>query len=288
MRMYNQQGRGAVLPLVVLVVLAVAAWYLLKPQPQPLPVPVSEQVTPTVPPVTTPVAEPKDVLTQEPQQDQLVEQAADEGTDVGAETPVAEQPQLPALDESDETVRAAVLALKWKPGLSSLFITDEMIRRFVVQVDNIAQGRLIGEQALFKSLAQDFVARPAGEGYQLDRKNYQRYRPYLDLLSSVPPADVAALYRQFYPLLQSAYQELGYGDAQFDDRLQQAIKVLLQAPEVTDEPALRLPSVHYAFADAELEQLGLAQKQMIRLGQENSVRLKRLLVQYQPLLKRSR
>lgn len=289
MHMQNQQGRGAVLPLVVLLILAVAAWYLLKPAPQPLPVAVSEQ-TPAAVPVPAPVtAEPKDVLTQSPPaQDQLADQAADEGTDVGAETAVAEQPGLPALDQSDALVRSELLALKWKPGLSALFITEEMVRRFVVQVDNIAQGRLIGEQALFKSLNNDFVARPEGDAYRLDKKNYLRYRPYLDLLSSVPPEQVAALYQKFYPLLQAAYQELGYGDAQFDDRLQQAIKVLLQAPEVTDEPLLRLPSVHYAFAQPELEQLGLAQKQMVRLGQDNSLRFKQLLVQYQPLLKRPR
>jgi hypothetical protein len=89
-----------------------------------------------------------------------------------------------------------------------------------------------------------------------------------------------------YPLLQAAYQELGYGDAQFDGRLQQAISLLLAAPEVADEPVLTLPSVHYAFADAELEKLGQAQKQLVRLGQDNAKRLKQLLVTYQPLLKR--
>ena len=81
------------------------------------------------------------------------------------------------------------------------------------------------------------------------------------------------MYKQFYPLLQAAYLELGYPDQQFDDRLQQAIKVLLNAPEISDEPDLTLPSVHYAFADAELEQLGMAQKQMLRLGQANQQRL---------------
>lgn len=276
---------GWIAPVIVLVIIAAAAWYLLKPTPS-APVPVAPAVS-TPEPVPSPVAEPADKLVPAPTgDDQLAEAADDAGVDIGTETEVVAAQTLPALDQSDDMVRTAFFALKWKPGLSSLFLSEEMIRRFVVQVDNIAQGRLIAEQALFKGLSQDFVAKTKGQSYQLDKANYQRYVAYLDLLESVPPQQVAALYKQFYPLLQAAYLELGYPDQQFEDRLQQAIQVLLNAPEITDEPMLTLPSVHYAFADPELEQLGLAHKQMVRLGQANQQRLKLLLVQYQAALKR--
>ncbi len=287
--MSNQaQPRSAawIAPVIVLLLIAGAAWYLLKPAPQPV-VTAPATVTPApATPAPTPT-EPADQLTPVPAgDDPLAVQADDAGADVGAETEVAAQPQLPPLDQSDEVVKAAFFGLKWQPGLASLFLNEEMIRRFVVQVDNIAQGRLIAEQALFKGLSKDFAAKTKGQGYQLDKSNYTRYQPYLDLLESVPPEQVAALYKQFYPLLQAAYLELGYPDQQFDDRLQQAISLLLSAPEITDEPELTLPSVHYAFADAEIEQLGLAHKQMLRLGQANQQRLKLLLVQYQTALKR--
>lgn len=287
--MSNQaQPRSAawIAPVIVLLLIAGAAWYLLKPAPQPV-VTAPATVTPApATPAPTPT-EPADQLTPVPAgDDPLAVQADDAGADVGAETEVAAQPQLPPLDQSDEVVNAAFFGLKWQPGLASLFLNEEMIRRFVVQVDNIAQGRLIAEQALFKGLSKDFAAKTKGQGYQLDKSNYTRYQPYLDLLESVPPEQVAALYKQFYPLLQAAYLELGYPDQQFDDRLQQAISLLLSAPEITDEPELTLPSVHYAFADAEIEQLGLAHKQMLRLGQANQQRLKLLLVHYQTALKR--
>lgn len=273
-------------PVLVLVLIAGAAWYLLKPVPQPIATtPVSMQPAPVVP---APVkAEPADKLTPVPTgEDGLAAQADDAGTDLGSETEVAGAPALPPLDQSDAVVKEAFFGLKWQPGLASLFLNEEMIRRFVVQVDNIAQGRLIAEQALFKGLSKDFAAKAKGQGYTLDKSNYARYQPYLDLLESVPPEQVGALYKQFYPLLQAAYLELGYPDQQFDDRVQQAMKVLLSAPEISDEPDLTLPSVHYAFADTELEQLGMAQKQMLRLGQANQQRLKMLLVQYQSVLKR--
>ncbi|MFN6972286.1 MAG: DUF3014 domain-containing protein, partial [Rheinheimera sp.] len=201
-----------------------------------------------------------------------------------AEQEVVATEPLPSLDDSDLLVKQKLLALPWKAGLSSLFISEEMIRRFVVQVDNIAQGRLVPEQALFKGLTQDFKAKKNGQQYQLDVANYQRYQRYLDLLESAPKAEVAALFRELYPLMQQAYLELGYPDAQFSDRLQQAIQLLLSAPEIADGPLLVLDSVQYSFADGEIEQLSMAHKQMVRLGLKNQQRFKLLLAAYQPLL----
>lgn len=272
-------------PAVAVVILGAGAWYLLKPEPVPVVVP--EPVA-TVPAVVTPVPEPADVLSaaQEPEDD-ISAQAADAGVDptlLPAEQEVVATEPLPSLDDSDLLVKQKLLALPWKAGLSSLFISEEMIRRFVVQVDNIAQGRLVPEQALFKGLTQDFKAKKNGQQYQLDVANYQRYQRYLDLLESAPKAEVAALFRELYPLMQQAYLELGYPESQFSDRLQQAIQLLLAAPEIADGPLLVLDSVQYSFADGEIEQLSMAHKQMVRLGLKNQQRFKLLLAAYQPLL----
>lgn len=272
-------------PAIAVVILAAGGWYLLKPEPAPV---VAPEPAATLPAVTTPVTEPADVLSaaQEPE-DHISAQAADAGIDstaLPAEQEVAATEPLPALDDSDSLVKQKLLALPWKAGLSSLFVSEEMIRRFVVQIDNIAQGRLVPEQALFQGLTQDFKAKKNGQQYQLDIANYQRYQRYLDLLESAPQAEVVALFNQLYPLMQQAYLELGYPEAQFRDRVQQALKLLLAAPEIADGPMLTLDSVQYTFADGEIEQLSMAHKQMVRLGLKNQQRLKLLLAAYQPLL----
>jgi hypothetical protein len=272
-------------PAVAVMILGAGAWYLLKPQPAPVAAP---KPATTAPIASEPVEEPADVLTaqQEPE-DPISAQAADAGVDstlLPPEQEVVVAEPLPTLDESDAFIQQKLRALPWKAGLSSLFVGEEMIRRFVVQVDNIAQGRLVPEQALFKGLSQDFKAKKNGQQYQLDIANYQRYHTYLDLLESAPKAEVVALFRQSYPLMQQAYLELGYPEAQFSDRLQQAIQVLLAAPEVADGPMLVLDSVQYSFADNEIEQLSMVHKQMIRIGLKNQQRLKLLLAAYQPLL----
>ena len=281
----SSSSLNIVLPVVALVSIAGAGWYLLgRPEPvAPAPEPAPVQVAPT--PAPQPVADPADVLAnKEPLVDPLAAQADDAGTDLGNEQAVAATAALPALDASDAWIKEKLLALKWKPGLASLFVTDEMARRFVVQVDNIAEGRIALQQQLFHSPKQDFKVKAEGQNYRLDPINYARYTPYLDLLESVPPQQIASVYREVYPLLQAAYAELGYGDAQFHDKLQQAFKVLVNAPEIADAPTLNLSSVYYSFADEETEKLNQAQKQMIRLGQKNQLRFKRLLAQYQAVL----
>lgn len=280
----SSSSMNIIVPVVALAAIAGAGWYLLGREPAvvvaPAPAPIEQPKVETPKPV-----EPADVLSnQEPKEDPIAAQADDAGTDLGDEQAVASSTPLPSLDASDGLVKEKLMALKWKPGLANLFVTEEMIRRFVVQVDNIADGRIALQQQLLHSPKQDFKVKAEGQSYRLDPVNYARYNPYLDLLESVPAEQVVAVYRELYPLMQAAYAELGYGDAQFKDKLQQALKVLINAPEIADAPALTLSSVYYSFADDETEKLSLAHKQMIRLGQKNQLRFKRLLAQYQTLL----
>lgn len=276
-------------PIIALFVIAVVAWYL-------WPRSVLEPTTPSaavvqpaaIEPEPQTVVEPDDVLTKGIDvPDPISEQAADAGMDptlLGQEEKVAEKPAMPSLDDSDSFVQTAMAGLNWQKNLQSLFVNEEMVRRFVVQVDNIAQGNIVPEQAFFTGLTQDFQASRQGKQYQLAAVNYARYQPYLALLESVPPQQVVNVFNALYPLLQAAYEELGYPNQQFRARVQQAITVLIAAPEVADQPLLLLDSVQYTFADPELEQLPLAHKQMVRLGKENQQRLKLLLSTYQPLL----
>ena len=78
-----------------------------------------------------------------------------------------------------------------------------------------------------------------------------------------------ATYVQLYPLFQAAYQELGYPNGYFNDRLIQAIDDMLAAPDVA-APKLAQPKVLYEFADPALENLSAGQKILVRMGPENA------------------
>lgn len=87
------------------------------------------------------------------------------------------------------------------------------------------------------------------------------------------------------PLLQAAYEELGYPGQRFHTRLMTVIDQLLAAPAAPELIALTLvevkgevpserPWVRYEFADPALESASAGQKIMLRVGAVNQRRLK--------------
>jgi hypothetical protein len=252
----------------IVVALLLALWLLFKPAAedgelkQPM---VTETAPPVIPEVVETVPEPEF----EPIPDLTVE--PEQGNE-------EEQP-LPALSESDPEIKQQLLNLDWQPGLASLFVTKDMVRNFVVQVDNIAHGQLVKGHNVLQPLEQRFIGANKPP-YQLDSANFSRYEPYIELLESVSAAEMLTTLQRFEPLAEEAFKELGYPDDSFKQRVISAIDVLLQTPEVDYPIALDRPSVMYKFADPRLEALPAPQKMMLRMGPENQQRLKAVLRQY--------
>lgn len=265
----------------VAIVIVVALFFLFRgkdeiTEPVALPPPAIE-ATPEV--ATLPELEPEVV---EP------ENSAEAAQQVPAETtPIVTAPQLPplpALDESDKAVTADLLALKWKAGLAALFNQEDMIRHFVVTVDNVAQGQLVaGHQVLVAPKGAYLVDTLSDDRFQVTEDNAQRYEPYIQLLESVPARQLLALKQRYQPLLDEAFAELGYPDITFDQRLRQALDVLLSTPSVPPAELAR-PSVMYTYADPALEALPEAQKQVLRLSASQQQRFKATLKAYQQAL----
>ena len=93
-------------------------------------------------------------------------------------------------------------------------------------------------------------------------------------------------YFELKPLINEAYQELGYPDDDFTDVLQEAItKVLdMNIPDSTLE--LERPSVMYKYKDPQIEQLDDTEKFMLRLGKENLLVIKSILLELNEKLSR--
>jgi hypothetical protein len=94
------------------------------------------------------------------------------------------------------------------------------------------------------------------------------------IVQNTDTAQLVAIYKQYYPLFQQAYADLGYPDGYFNDRLVEVIDHLLATPEISGPIRLKRPSVNYEFADAELENRSAGQKLLIRMGSENAAVVK--------------
>lgn len=171
---------------------------------------------------------------------------------------------LPALGDSDALAQKVLARLFGPTSFKALFRADGLIRRFVATVDNLPR----------KTVPQNLVPfRPVEGRFTPGADNHRRYLPYVLLAEAVDDQTLLLAYRSVYPLLQEAYEELGYPDAYFNDRLVVAIDDLLAAPDVAS-PALVQPNVLWEFADPTLESRSAGQKIMIRMGPENAARTK--------------
>ena len=111
-------------------------------------------------------------------------------------------------------------------------------------------------------------------GFTPDSTNYARYAPYVRVFEAIEPQALVQAYVRTYPLFQRAYEELGFPGKYFNDRLMEAIDDLLATPELATAPELMRPRVLYEFADPDLETRSAGQKMLLRMGQENAVRVK--------------
>lgn len=192
--------------------------------------------------------------------------------------PVAEEKPLPPLLESDAAVEQEFFRLFDPQLFAELFIFKKFIHRFVVTVDNLPQTKLPLKYQLYNPLKDKFLASNLYENSDsIDPNNYRRYDRYIQFVEAIDTQKLAPVYVHYYPLFQQAYEDLGYPGRYFNDRLIEVIDHLLQAPEPAPPIRLVRPSVYYKFADPKLESLSAGQKLLIRIGNENSNKVKNKL-----------
>lgn len=181
--------------------------------------------------------------------------------------------EVPSLPESDAWLRELAYQISSHPELAEWLVTDDLIRRFVVVVDNIAEGVNPRKHVPFAKPRQGFAVEEEGERVYVDPASYRRYDTLVDVVASLDSEGTAELYRAIRPLCQEAYQELGYPGQDFDDALRRAIQRILATPVVDGPIELQKRITAYKFEDPRLEELSPAARQLLRLGPTNLQRV---------------
>ncbi len=226
-----------------------------------------------------------------------------------AVAPVAESPRAPAsapaaapgpaiqhpVEEARSPlaaadVGAALAELLGRKAVTSFLQVDDFPRRFVATVDNLGRSHAPALLWPVNPTAGRFTVEEPGGEPQIAADNAARYTPLVLLAESVDARRAADLYVRAYPLLQRAYEELGYPKRHFNDRVVEVIDLLLATPVPVEPVKLRLtevkgpipserPWVRYEYADPALESLSAGQKILVRAGPVNERRLKAKLAE---------
>jgi Protein of unknown function (DUF3014) len=190
----------------------------------------------------------------------------------------------PDMEHSDAALLAALPAAVGDAATKDYLEHDNMIRRIVVTVDNIPRQKIPVERRPVRRVGGNFVANGDELHATLDKANFARYEPYVAMVRNLDVNGFVKVYVRFYPLLQRAYENLGYPKGYFNDRLVEAIDVLLATPQLDGPIDLVRPNVMYQFADPALEARPAGQKLMLRMGPDNAAAVKAKLTELRAAL----
>lgn len=199
---------------------------------------------------------------------------------VTTDTQAQDEPPLPILDESDGFVRE----LLEPQALPSAWLEPEqLLRRVATLLDNAAVGSFPKRQLAFLAPEGNFAVIPAGRQYRIDPQSYARFDGVVAVLETFEVQTLASFYRRVEPLLTKALAELGQVQSP-DALLSKAIAVVAEVPQLDDEVRLVRPDVLYRYQDPALEKLSPLQKQVLRMGPDNVVRIQGYLVELAEVL----
>jgi len=243
--------------IVLAIVLAIVFWPS-EPEPEPV------MVMPETPIIDDPVIEePPTMLIPEP----VVEQPE-------PEIIPEPEPEPEPLDTSDGTVKTKLLTLSDYDAFARLLIDDALLERFVIMTNTLANDGLATNNRVLVKPEKPFRTYRQAEKEWIDPASFKRYAPYVEVLESLETASLLQLYQEYKPAIDKIFSEIGGPSDNFEDKLMEAIDVLLDTPEVPFPVEVYTDSVMYKFKDSRLESLTAPQKQLLRTGPENMRRIK--------------
>ncbi|MGH8506407.1 MAG: DUF3014 domain-containing protein, partial [Stenotrophobium sp.] len=189
-------------------------------------------------------------------------------------TAASQPPSLPTLENSDSSLRASLEQLVGKIAVEKLLNSKTLIQNLVLTINSLDHDPVPQRVRPWRAVPGHPAVHADGGNLTLSADNAQRYAPYMALVKAINARQLASVYLSNYPLFQQAYQQQGYPDGYFNDRLIAVIDHLLAAPDVQGPIQVVQPKVLYEFADPQLEQLSWGQKIVIRIGAENEALVK--------------
>lgn len=192
---------------------------------------------------------------------------------------------LPPLTDEGSAVRDALVALLGRQEVLSFLDLSDFARRVVATVDNLGRAHAASRLWPVVPAPARFLVVERDGATIVANGNADRYFAFVRFATAIDSAGAVALYVRMYPMLQRAYEDLGYPGQHFNNRLVEVIDLLLQTPEPQGPIALTLtqvqgpikvqrPWVRYEFADPALEALPSGQKVLLRMGTANARQLK--------------
>lgn len=224
----------------------------------------------------------------------VVQPAASSAPEPGVKHPIeASVDNQPAATPLD--VETALTELFGRKTVLSMFQTQDFARRFVATVDNLERPHAPAAVWPVNPAPGRLVVETKDGTEVIGADNGLRYTPFVLLVETVDLRKAVAVYSRIYPLLQQAYEDIGFPKRYFNDRLVEVIDQLLATPDISDPLKVRLPQINgplqpqrpwvlYEFEEPALQSLSAGQRILLRMGPVNERRMKGKLMEIRRLV----
>lgn len=192
----------------------------------------------------------------------------------------ASKPKLigPALSLAASHPLLIEIAQSLSPELVQWLVGDELLRKWVILIDQIADGQLSSKWLPIQYEMPAFAVDGTKDLATAAESNAARAEPLINAITDINPELLVAYYRLWQPLLDEAYAELGK-PGKFDERVVQAIRQLQTVPAMPEDGRLAAKPVMYKYLNPAVEKAPALHKWMWRLGAENQARITNYLTQ---------
>ena len=253
------------------------------PAPSPSPAPSTQPNSPLPQIRLQPQQEPASVALSEPEIAALPEEV--EPVELAPEPELNEDEtnviELPTLTDSDPFVFEILQTLQNGMALVNALAEDQIVRKFVVFVENISRGEFPQTGLPYKGLGQEMPVSEIDDNlFVMDQVAHSRFDQVVSTFVETDTDSAVIIYQMLSPLFQQAYAEIGFRNVSFDETLRGAINNVLRTTNMEGPYQLVKPSVMYLYADSSVENLAEVHKQLLRIGPDNTSALKAKLREF--------
>ena len=253
------------------------------PAPSPSPAPSTQPNSPLPQIRLQPQQEPASVALSEPEIAALPEEVEPE--ELAPEPELNEDEtnviELPTLTDSDPFVFETLQTLQNGMALVNALAEDQIVRKFVVFVENISRGEFPQTGLPYKGLGQEMPVSEIDDNlFVMDQVAHSRFDQVVSTFVETDTDSAVIIYQMLLPLFQQAYAEIGFRNVSFDETLRAAINNVLRTTNMEGPYQLVKPSVMYLYADSSVENLAEVHKQLLRIGPDNTSALKAKLREF--------
>jgi len=186
-----------------------------------------------------------------------------------ADVAVTSWQRSPAATATTAQARALLESVSKDSRFRSWLTERDLVRRWVVVTDNIAEGVSPRRALDFLAPHTPFSVARSGNGLVIAPESYGRYDELVDTVRSVDATELAKAYRRLHPVLEAASRLLGYPAGSLDRATFAALRRIERAPAPETAAYVTDLGGAYAFEDPQLERLPDLEKQLLRMGPRN-------------------